>query len=137
MSGSPIAWYPQDGTKYLEVNDENPLPVQVGGAIVDTALSRVLVVPKYNYTYAAGAVTIANLKVGAGVVHTVNFTPVANGVITLYNTSAVATGDIIFQTAFPAALLSSGPVFVLLDAAFTDGLAWAADAATRTSVTWL
>lgn len=62
------------------------------------------------------------VKTGVGLLHTITInTSAANGTITIYDNTA-ASGTVIGTITQPAALLSSGPVTITLNATFSIGL---------------
>ena len=97
----------------MDVQADNPFPVTLPVAAPPYGFT-----PKYISTQATFA-----LKVGSGVIHSITCnTPVASGVITVYDDVAAVALNIITVITLPGALLSQGPMSGIYDMAFTRGL---------------
>lgn len=109
-----------------------------GGSVeAGTATTPLAVYKTYSPTNIT-TLTTTVVKSGAGVLHTVTInTPAATGVITIYNNTA-GSGTKIGTITQPATLLSSGPVTLTFDVAFSTGLTIVtATAAQDITVSWL
>lgn len=76
---------------------------------------------RYGYTnIVAAAPTTTVVKASAGFLHAINFTAVANGVITIYDNTA-GSGTLIRTITSPATILQD-EVSILFDESFATGL---------------
>jgi hypothetical protein len=108
-----LSFRPYSGDSPVDVQNDNPLPVFQPNAP-----------PPFGYTskYIATQATF-NLKNVGGVLHTVTCnTPVASGVITIYDDISAVTANIIAVITLPGTLLQNGPLTAIYDAKFTRGL---------------
>lgn len=96
-----------------EVTARNPMPTyQPLGASL----------PAYNAKYIATQTTLI-LKTTAGVLHSITLnTPVASGVISVYDDVSAVAANLIAVITLPGTLLNNGPLTALYDATLTRGL---------------
>lgn len=68
--------------------------------------------------------TTATQDTGAGVLHRIVIpTPVANATVKIYDHGSLASGDVLLETVtLPGTLLSSGPLSVEINAAYSLGI---------------
>jgi len=129
MNVIPWAIYNASPTSRTE-GQGGPLQANVKGALnvnLDTKLAgedqsadRLMVEQQFTPTNITTQTT-TTLKSGAGLLHAVVInTPVANAVVTIYDNTA-GSGTLIGTITLPAALLSSGPVTVMINGKFTTG----------------
>lgn len=107
-----------------DVATGNGVPVTLDTRIAgeDLALDLQKVEQRYSYFNQAGTTAGQPVKSGAGFLHALVInTPVASAVITVYDSTS-ASGTKICTITLPATLLSSGPISVRYDVAFSNGL---------------
>ena len=114
-------------------NLQSNLATSIAGE--DFNYNRLAIIGKYNYTYISTQTTTI-IKYGPGLLHTINFQPLASGVITIYDNTA-GSGSIIFSSTQPSTLLG-GSVCSIFDIQFNIGLTIVTSGANQTiNISWI
>lgn len=91
---------------------------QLAPVYEDNVAGRAVVENRYSYFYIGATNAGANIKTGAGFLHSITIVPVATSVITLWDNTA-ASGQVIFG---PVTIAAGNPFTVTPDVQFSTGL---------------